>query len=293
MKKKKGIISSIKIGKSTTIQNLKQINNAFVLKSGKRQWVLQASSPRDYKQWQSQFDNIMKEFGNKVTGTESNKKVQNMEQKPNNDIVLNLKDGAGQAEKLKEENRKLKETVDSMHAKIDGMKKELDRLKLLYAEAGSGNAAMIKKVQAQFAKEKDALVRDYKLQSQNLEGQLQELRRQIDAKTAMDSRSNDKKGLGWKIGGGDDDLKSEIDAEKKILDTFTEDEKATIKFMHKHLHRHTHRHMHNHKHIHLHKNPEDDVDNVDVTDLELVNKHTITHTITHSNTQFRIKNAFF
>merc|ERR1711997_1256988 len=152
------------------------------------------------------------------------------------------------------------------------MKKELDRLKIGNSEAGSGNEAMTAKVNAQFAKEKDALIRDYELQSQNLTGQLQELRRQIDAKTAMDSRASSKKkgfGSGWKLG-GDEDLKSEIDTEKKILDTFTEDERATIKFMHKHLHRHTHRHLHNHKHIHLHKDAEDNVDNVDIQDLELV-----------------------
>merc|ERR1712087_1036514 len=110
----------------------------------------------------------------------------------------------------------------------------------------------------------------------------------------MDSRATQRKwGAGFAFGSDDEVLKSEIDTEKKILDTFTEDERATIKFMHKHLHRHTHRHMHNHKHIHLHKNEEDNVDNFDVGDLELENKHTITHTITHSNTQFKIKNAFF
>ena len=165
---------------------------------------------------------------------------------------------------------------------------------MIYNEAGSGNEAMTAKVNAQFIKEKDALIRDYELQSQNLTGQLQELRRQIDAKTAMDSRKSKKIGFGFKLGGGGEEvLKSEIDTEKKILDTFTEDERATIAFIHKHLHRHTHRHVHSHKHIHLHKNAEDNVDNVDIGDLELENKHTITHTITHSNTQFQIKKGFF
>eukprot|EP01084_Bolivina_argentea_P067513 122937_1 len=48
---KNSVISSLKIGASTEIQNLKDkgIPNAFVLKSGKRQWVLQASSTRDYQ----------------------------------------------------------------------------------------------------------------------------------------------------------------------------------------------------------------------------------------------------
>ena len=57
---KNAIISSIKIGASTEIQNLKDkgIPNAFVVKSGKRQWVLQASSSRDYQTWQIQLDNM-------------------------------------------------------------------------------------------------------------------------------------------------------------------------------------------------------------------------------------------
>ena len=151
---KKGIVSSIKIGQSTTIQNLKQINNAFVVKSGKRQWVLQASSPRDYKQWQSQLDNIsmsphnvhtnpevnirkiaickVKEFGNKVTGTEAEKQREQKTNDNNNDIVIGIgsQGNNAQADKLQQENMKLRETVDGLHEKIEGMQKELDRLKV-------------------------------------------------------------------------------------------------------------------------------------------------------------------
>eukprot|EP00483_Globobulimina_turgida_P009320 UN09339 len=93
--------------------------------------------------------------------------------------------------------------------------------------------------------------------------------------------------------GTEEVLKSEIDTEKQILDTFTEDERATIKFLHKHLHRHRHKHIHTHKHIHLHKDEADNVDNVDIEDVELVDRHTIAHTITHTNSQFQIKKAFF
>merc|ERR1712157_550024 len=158
----------------------------------------------------------------------------------------------------------LKQTLDALHSQVDGMQKELDRLKITYQEAGVGSDAMTAKVNAQFVKEKDALIRDYELQSQNLTGQLQELRRQIDAKTAMDSRATKKGfGCGFKLGGSEEDYRSQIDTEKKILDTFSEDERATIKF----LHRHSHRHLHNHKHIHLHKDVEDNVDNVDIADL--------------------------
>eukprot|EP00488_Nonionellina_sp_1-RS-2012_P004400 TRINITY_DN9898_c0_g1_i1.p1 TRINITY_DN9898_c0_g1~~TRINITY_DN9898_c0_g1_i1.p1 ORF type:complete len:125 (+),score=25.67 TRINITY_DN9898_c0_g1_i1:40-375(+) len=58
-------ISSLKIGSQTEMQNLKDkgIPNAFVLKSGKRQWVCQATSGRDYTNWQSQLVAMLKEFG--------------------------------------------------------------------------------------------------------------------------------------------------------------------------------------------------------------------------------------
>ena len=62
---KNSVIASLKIGASTEIQNLKDkgIPNAFVLKSGKRQWVLQASSTREYNIWQAQLVGMLKEFG--------------------------------------------------------------------------------------------------------------------------------------------------------------------------------------------------------------------------------------
>ena len=91
------------------------------------------------------------------------------------------------------------------------------------------------------------------------------------------------------------ELTSEVDTEKKILDTFTEDERATIKFLHRHLHRHAHAHNHRHKHIHLHKEAEDNIDHIDLDEVQLENNHKISHTITHSNTQFQIEgnNGFF
>merc|ERR1712129_206949 len=249
--------------------------------------------------WQSQLDNMMKEFGNKVTGNNAKKEIQSPSTGAKNasaGIVIGIgpQGNNAQTDKYQQLNIQMKQTLDTLHSQVDGMQKELDRLKIIYQEAGSGNEAMTAKVNAQFAKEKDALIRDYELQSQNLTGQLQELRRQIDAKTAMDSRATKKGfGSGFKLGGSEEDYRSQIDTEKKILDTFSEDERATIKFLHRHLHRNTHRHLHNHKHIHLHKDAEDNVDNVDIADLELEDKHTITHTITHSNTQFQIKKGFF
>merc|ERR1719474_1005933 len=62
---KTSIISSVKIGASTEMAGLKDkgIPNAFVLKSGKRQWVLQAVSGREYQLWQAKLFDILKQFG--------------------------------------------------------------------------------------------------------------------------------------------------------------------------------------------------------------------------------------
>merc|ERR1719233_532086 len=77
---KNSIISSLKIGASTEMQNLKDkgIPNAFVLKSGKRQWVLQAASTREYNLWSSGLVAMLKEFGpvnlNGAAGAEASPK---------------------------------------------------------------------------------------------------------------------------------------------------------------------------------------------------------------------------
>jgi len=284
--KNSGVMSSIKIGNSTEVRNLrgKGIPNAFVLKSGKRQWVLQAGSTKDYQSWQGKLNNMLKQFGSRVTG--------GAEEKAAGDIVIGIGPSGNneQFSKQQQKNVELKAELDRLHGQMEGMQRELDRLKMTHADGQSGNEAMKKKVELEFQKETDALVRDYELQSQNLTDELGELHRQIDAKTAMDSGNSGGSGFKFSLGlKSKEVLKSEVDTEKKILDTFTDDERAMIKFMHKHLHRHKHVHSHQHKHIHLHKDAADNIDNVDIKDMELADKHTISHTITHSNTQFQIE----
>jgi len=286
-------MASIKIGNSTEIRNLrgKGIPNAFVLKSGKRQWVLQAGSTKDYQSWAAKLNAMLKQFGSSVQGGSEEK---------SGDITIGIGAKGNNEQFMKQQSRNtdLKAELERLHGQMEGMERELARLKMMHADGQSGNEAMKKKVELEFQKETDALVRDYELQSQNLTDELGELHRQIDAKTAMDSgNSGGFKALKFGLGqfGQKEELKSEIDTEKKILDTFTDDDRAMIKFMHKHLHRHKHVHSHQHVHIHLHKDSADNVDNVDIEDMELEDKHTISHTITHSNTQFQISkdNAFF
>merc|ERR1712242_251221 len=120
--------------------------------------------------------------------------------------------------------------------------------------------------------EKDELVMDYKIQLNNLEEEIDALNRKISAKTAMDTGGGAKAKLKSLLSFGlgaiaPEELKSEVDTEKKILDTFTEDERATIKFLHRHLHRHAHTHNHRHRHIHLHKDAEDDIDDIDLDEV--------------------------
>ena len=65
---KNSIISSLKIGAATEMNTLKQVPNALVVKSGKRQWVLQAVSGRAYQLWHTKLIDILKQFGNVNVG---------------------------------------------------------------------------------------------------------------------------------------------------------------------------------------------------------------------------------
>eukprot|EP00485_Elphidium_margaritaceum_P000862 CAMPEP_0202690614 /NCGR_PEP_ID=MMETSP1385-20130828/5549_1 /ASSEMBLY_ACC=CAM_ASM_000861 /TAXON_ID=933848 /ORGANISM="Elphidium margaritaceum" /LENGTH=453 /DNA_ID=CAMNT_0049345891 /DNA_START=81 /DNA_END=1442 /DNA_ORIENTATION=+ len=296
---KASIIASIKIGASTQIMNLQdKVPNAFVVKSGKRQWVLQASGAKDYQSWATHLENLLKEFGQDIGGADD---ADDNDQKGAGSkglaaLSLNVSGSNAtpqQYKKLKQQNTQLKVDADQLTDEVESMKRQLERLKDLFADANTTQDAMSRRVEQEFAREKDALIRDYELQQQNLETEIEELGRRINAKTAMEGGGAVSKLLAGFGLARPEDLKVEIDAEKKSLDVFTEDEKLTIKFMHKHLHRHTHKHQHTHKHIHLHKDAEDNVDNVDPSDFEPVDKHTISHTITHTNTQIKIQGSYF
>lgn len=233
----------------------------------------------------------MKQFGGTVTGDEDKRdRIPELEKAKTTDTY----------KKEKEKNIALKQELDLLYGQMEGMTQQLDKLKAVNADLSGGNKKMIIKVNQEFADEKHALVMDYKLQLNNLEEEIDALNRRIAAKTAMDSGGGAKAKLKSLISFGlsvvkQEELESEVDAEKKILDTFTEDERATIKFMHRHLHRHAHVHNHRHKHIHLHKDAEDDIDDIDLDVVKLEDSHNISHTITHSNTQFQIEgnNSFF
>jgi len=289
---KKTILASFKLGASTEIHALSKVENAFKLTSGKRQWTIQASKPADYNLWKERLNAMLKPFGNAVTGDDDDKREKIAE--------LEAVKRGSQYKELQTKNGELKQELDLLYGQVEGMTQQLERLKAVNADLSGGNNAMKAKVQCEFENEKDALVRDYKLQLNNLEDEIYALSLKINAKTAMDSGGGAMKKLLKGISFGlssivPEELKSEVDTEKKILDTFTEDERATIKFMHRHLHRHAHIHNHRHRHLHLHKEAEDNIDDFDNMDLSMENSHKISHTITHSNTQFQItgRHSFF
>jgi len=287
---KKMVLASFKIGQSTEIKVDRKKPNALVLTSGQRQWTIQASKPADFDTWRERLGAMLEKFGSKLDGDGSKEKNKEQDKAKRSDSYNNAL----------EKNIELKQRLDFMYGKMEGMTQQLEKLKSVNADLSGGNNAMKVKVNEEFEKEKFALVKDYKMKINNLEEEIDALNRRIAAKTAMDSSGGAKsklKSLGnfLKNAVAPEELESQIDAEKKILDTFTEDDRQDIKFMHRHLHQHEHVHNHTHRHIHLHADAADNVDNVDVDDITRENSHKISHTISHSNTQFRIEgnNTFF
>lgn len=305
----KNVVASLKIGASTEMKNLTNdgIPNAFVLKSGKRQWILQAQSNREYYGWQSAISQMVKKLGGNISAVAgpTDDQKQSIQTENNNQssqnvstaVSLNVGASSMSDNKLLKQNVKLKQELEQKTEMIRGMQEEIAALKEKAIEAGSNTEEMRRKIQKEFHKKKDELERDYELQHENLRAEIEELHRKLEAKTAMEGGHSAMKTLfgdGFKIGiGEDDELQAEIDAEKKLLDSFSEEEKATIKYIHKHLHRHDHKHIHHHRHVHHHIHDGDNKNKSKENTESIVATHTISHTITHTNTQFKIKKSFF
>ena len=305
------VLAALKIGASTTIQSIADsIKDAFVVKSGKRQWVLQATSTREFNLWQSQVMEILKQFGSISVGlpakggagagggrkpaSPSESAAAAAAAASNSNSVaasaVALGSNASNANLVKK-NEELRVQVDRLRAVVDSQRAELRELHEEQKDAEENDADSIRRqVMQEFAREKEELIRDYELQHENLRSEIEDLHRKLEAKTALEAGSSGLKTMfaeGFSFGRNEDDeLQVEIDTEKRYLDGLTEDERASIKFVHKHLHRHDSKHIHHHRHIHYHDDTQDPPQLMTQT-------HTISHTITHTNTQFKIKKSFF
>merc|ERR1719384_409796 len=220
------VIGSLKIGASTEIQNLKDrgIPNAFVLKSGKRQWVLQASSARDYTSWQSQLINMLKQFG--PVNLDNNKTPSSPKQSApsspkQNGIQRGKQRGAHSANtgKLLKENQELTEKIKKMKMKISNMASEIDRYKDLEIEMKSNETELKRKGQKQFLKEKEDLIAEYEVKQDNLRQEIEELHHKLEQKTADEGGRSGLKSLF-----GDDYLQINIDDYKSQKNDLLDDD---------------------------------------------------------------------
>mmetsp|Transcript_86794 Transcript_86794/g.106466 ORF Transcript_86794/g.106466 Transcript_86794/m.106466 type:complete len:451 (+) Transcript_86794:150-1502(+) len=286
--------SALKISKQTEMKILKEIKFAFVLKSGKRQWVLQANNSDEFKSWFNELTNILNKLGGKIDSTNLN--IQSGTNNSNNDNNMDILGvGTSNSDDIKQiqaENQKLKQALEDWKNKYTQLEAKTrdnnnDEIKMdidLDDDVIDGDAADIKrKLIKEFTKEKDELIRDYEIQKDDLRAEIEDLRKKLESKIAVDNGTNGLKGL---FGSKDEELKSQIDAEAGQLNNLTDEEKASIKFIHTHLHRHAHKHIHHHRHLHIH-------DNTQKPAVSYTNTHTVSHTITHTNTQFHIKKAKF
>eukprot|EP01084_Bolivina_argentea_P265979 450997_1 len=317
---KNSIIASLKIGASTEIQNLKDrgIPNAFVLKSGKRQWVLQASSSRDYTMWQSQLISMLKEFG--PVSLDNNNNKNNSSDKPktprnsNNNKLEQQRQSAKAAKasagtgKILKENQEITAKIKKMKLKIADLAEEIDKYKELEIEMLSNAEDLKRKRKKQFEKDKEDLIAEYEVKQDNLRGEIEELNQKLENKTATEGGYSGLKTLFSEYieiniddykedallsdnDNDDDDGRSNTNMLQNMdnddKDDFNdEDGKGNIKYLHKHLHRHDHKHIHSHRHLHIHDQTGD-------APITYTHTHTIAHTICHTNTQFKIKKSLF
>jgi len=75
--KSKHIIGAFKIGPTTVIQKLPDLENTVVLLADKRQWVLQAASQRDFFVWSAQLGEAVSQIGGNNLLTKDQKKARN------------------------------------------------------------------------------------------------------------------------------------------------------------------------------------------------------------------------
>jgi len=82
-----------------------------------------------------------------------------------------------------------------------------------------------------------------------------------------------------------------IDIERKVLlDMGSDQEKGQVRFKHMHVHRHQFRNINIHNHVHLDEEAMKETPNLDE---KFKHKHTVRHTITHTNSQYLVPKRWF
>eukprot|EP01083_Nonionella_stella_P004125 11880_1 len=323
------IISSLKIGASTEIQNLrdKGIPNAFVLKSGKRQWILQGSSSRDYTAWQSQLVAMLKDFGPvTLQANNSNTSPKQSAAKPSTNAARSggraqTAQTSANAGKLLGQNKELTAQVKKLEQKIKELEFDIDRYTDLEIEMKTSETELRRKGLKKAEKEKEELIAHYEVKQDNLRQEIEEMHRKLEQKTADEGGRSGLKTLfgedylivdmnDYKAGGGkgntdvnemldDEDSEEEDEDEGGDMRTATanyfdeDDEEAELNSgggHFKYLHKHMHYHDHKHFHDHRHTHIHDQTGDKAVTYTQT---HTTAHTITHTMTQFKIKKLTF
>mmetsp|Transcript_25368 Transcript_25368/g.41328 ORF Transcript_25368/g.41328 Transcript_25368/m.41328 type:complete len:482 (-) Transcript_25368:141-1586(-) len=322
------IVASLKIGASTELQNLndKGIDHAFALRSGKRQWILQAADGRNYAMWQSQLVSMLKEFGTVNLNQDlDDDDGNNQEQLPllgggaSSNKRASAKVTQAQVNQLLQENIALDEKLKKLMKQKTDMKSKIDDFADQEAEMKNAEAEMKRRRHKEVQREKEDLIADYEVKQDNLRGQIEELHRKLEQKTFDEGGKsglvslfgedfievdiNDyKQGNDGAVSSDnaidDDDEDEEVGfggAQQTVTsassaDAYDDDESDGLmnaaSGRYKYLHKHMHRHDQKHIHNHRHTHIHDQTVKPPIT---YTHTHTVCHTIAHTTTQFKIK----
>jgi len=227
---KTSIISSVKIGASTEMAGLKDkgIPNAFVLKSGKRQWVLQAVSGREYQLWQAKLFDILKQFGpvtmnveeqieEKETATETETETADAESVSGKSAKSSSSPRASKLKgklsklsprspkqnavndpataKLLRENVTLERKIKDMKERIKELAKEIAEYQDKEIELRNLEQEIRRKEQKNFQRQKEDLIAEYEVKQDNLRAQLEQTHQKMEQKTYDEGKRSGLKSL--------------------------------------------------------------------------------------------------
>jgi len=174
----KFIIGSFKIGATTTIQKLPEFENTFVLLADKRQWVLQATSQREFVVWSSQLGDAVSQIGGTnllVKGGKQEQKTME-ENNNNNNNNNNNKDNSGKkhtkgdqaAIALQQKNTQLSAEIKELENNCETVKVSIQTLRKETLDLQNTQENMRTAIRKHFDAENKDIIQTYELEHEAL-----------------------------------------------------------------------------------------------------------------------------
>lgn len=299
----------------------------FLLKSGKRQWILQASSSRDFSMWMSQIRAILKQVGAIEKPKEEEKQSIGSQLasslKIGSSVDISSSSGGGvnahivteeqkleqQSKEVRSVNYQLKQQVEALRNQVVNMEKEMAIIKDETVALQQNEETMKKDIRRRYEDRMVAEQQKWEQEHERIRQELEQLHLQLEDKASKEGWLQSTLFEGFQEDTGnhvidfdkDDDENEIVDEEKKkqielqkkqALQNMKHEggdgtEHVSAKVTHKHIHRHDHKHVCHHKHLHLHDHSNKD------NYIVYVQTHTVAHTVVHTSTQLKIQKKLF